>query len=169
MALEISEVRPEDYEDITSLWKEAGGDPNWQPVVDGTAEFNSVLSLVVRDQKKLVAMLLCHQDGEHGYGHQMAIREPYRRPELAKLLVDKALQKLRSQGIHKCRLHVSEASQPQAFWETVKWSDYRHGAGGVGQRGVPKPSADASDRPADPGAGTAAKVSPAKEEEAGTA
>ncbi len=53
----------------------------------------------------------------------MAILEPYRKQEIIKTLVDKALAKLNALGVHKCRIQVDPAYQPQPFWETVGWSE----------------------------------------------
>jgi len=123
VSVDISEIRPDDRSEVDALIGAenhdngaATGNTNL-----GATQCRSVLSLVARDERKIVGAILCHQDDNRGYIHQLMISDPPQYPDLAKALVDKALLKLNAQGTHRCRIHLSEDSDKSLFWEAVKW------------------------------------------------
>ncbi len=127
MSLQIAELRPDDYEQVAELWQEAGSaslsQDDLMALACGQCPFNSVLSLVVRDKGVLVAAILCRRDGQEGYLHHLAVLERYRKGQIIKMLVDKALLKLNAMRIYKCRIHVDQQYQDEPFWEAVSWFD----------------------------------------------
>ena len=128
MSVQVSELRPDDYEEVVDLWQESGsGDLSQEDLTAlacGQCTFNSVLSLVARDGGKVVAAILCRRDHQEGYLHHLAIQEPYRKQEIIQMLVDKALLKLNSRGVHKCRIKLDQTYQDSPFWETVSWFEH---------------------------------------------
>ena len=126
MSIQVSELRPEDYEEVAELLSEhapsALSMEEMMGMTTGQCPFNSVLSLVAREDHKIIAAILCKRDPVQGYVQHLAVVEPHRNDAFVKLLMDKALLKLNARGVHKCRVMLNAASQPQPFWEMVSWS-----------------------------------------------
>ena len=128
MAIDISELRPDDLEEISELWQQVqpGSQtlPDWQTFTGNGQKLDSVLSLVAREEDKLVGAILCH--GQHdGYRHYMAVAESHRDGELVRKLADKALLKLYSRGIHRCRIQSSDGVIDPSFWQSLNWLDHQ--------------------------------------------
>ena len=125
MAVELSELRPGDYEQVVELWQEAGADglsmEDMTALACGQSPFDSVISLIARDGGKLVAAILCRYDKQQGYLYSLAILEPYRNNETVKMMVDKSLLKLSARGVHKCRIPLDDPDPQAPFWHTVSW------------------------------------------------
>lgn len=124
MSLDISEMRPEDHAEVQAL---VGSEPPDSQVdqepsttVDRVGRYESVLSLVAREEGMIVGAILCHRHQTQGYMHRVALADP-QRPSLAKMLVDRALRKLAAQGGCKCRIHLPQCEDQSLFWEGVKW------------------------------------------------
>ena len=125
MSVQVSELRPDDYEEVAELLQEEAPAAltmdELMGMTTGKSPFNSVLSLVAREDRKVVAAILCKREPVHGYVHHLAVVESRRDDAFVKLLMDKALLKLNARKIHKCRVMLNTSSQPQPFWETVSW------------------------------------------------
>ncbi len=111
MAVEISEMKLEDYEEIYSLWKttEGIGLHDYCDSKEGIANYlkrNPGLSFVARDGDKIVGTVLCGHDGRRGYLHHLAVAPGHRRKGIGKALAEKVIEQLRSLGIRKCHLFV---------------------------------------------------------------
>lgn len=160
MPMEISEMRPDDFEEVVSLFQDIvaaehadnqGDDSSidtdqpLDPVLDHTASYQeSILSLVVRDEGKLIAAILCNHDQEQGYTHRLAVAGSHRQSPIVKTLVDKALRKLNSNGINTYRLFQAVGIEQQPFWEAVRWVDCPD----LSKTQTPVPSTAVTDRTA---------------------
>jgi ribosomal protein S18 acetylase RimI-like enzyme len=127
MALEISEFRAPDRDEVLQLWTQAVSDGTTLGDLQQTLALNLGrrwwLSLVAREQGRIVGAIVCDRQNQDRYTYQLAIAKTHADRGLAKLLVDKAFHKLHARGIHKCHLSVPESNQPQQFWEVVRWQD----------------------------------------------
>ena len=128
MPVELSELRPNDYDEIIVLWKRTDNrtldDDTLASLHSGSHPFNSVLSLVAREQGEMIGAILCEMRGSEGCLHHMAIRQTHLDTGLSKLLVDKALLKLNARGIHRCRIRLAQGTQPKPFWDATRWVDF---------------------------------------------
>ena len=124
MSLDISEIRPDDHRTVDELLnanQQPEGEANNQ-VTRTSRQCKSVLSLVARQEGKIIGAILCYDDGERGFIYQLKLADPPQCPDLAKALVDKALRKLiQIQGAHSCRIRLSAETEQGPFWETAKW------------------------------------------------
>ncbi len=127
VSVDISEIRPGDYQDIEALMRgDLADDPAQEDAHHPMAWFprcRSVLSLVAHDEGKVVGAIVCYDDPQQGYLHQLAIAQSHRHGDLAQALVNKALRKLNAHGSHKCRLSLPQDTEQAPFWEAVKWTD----------------------------------------------
>lgn len=114
--LDIYEMRPEDHEEVRSLMKASGGG-------DGPVVRDGVLSLVARQEGKLVGALVCNMDGTCGYQYQDAQGEAELKRQVAMALIDKATRRLNGMGVRRCRIGVPSGAEGQPFWKAMEWGD----------------------------------------------
>ena len=129
MAVEISEMKLEDYENIHSLWKSIEGiglhdDSDSKGGIANYLERNPGLSFVALDRGKIVGAVLCGHDSRRGYLHHLAVAETCRKKGIGKALVERVIEQLRSLGIHKCHLFVfCSNNDAQEFWRKIGWKE----------------------------------------------
>ncbi len=107
----ISEVRPEELPQMRQLFDEQ---------LPSNLALPLGLSLVARDGNTIVAAIVCVREA-NGYACRYAVAPEYADSQLTKQLVDKALLKLHSHRIHKCRIQMDEA-----FFGNVRWMATTH-------------------------------------------
>lgn len=126
MGLAIGPMGLDDYDDMMALWRESEGvGLSGADSRDGVAAFlahNPGLSLVARDEGRLVGAVLCGHDGRRGYLHHLAVAPEYRRRGIGRALVDGCLARLAAIGIEKCHIWVYAANgDGAAFWSAIGW------------------------------------------------
>jgi len=119
--LEIYEMRPEDIEEVQALMKASGGGD--VPALDNQALRRGLLSLVARQEGRLVGALMCNLDGTCGYQYQDGQSEAGAKEQVAMALIDKATRRLKGIGVRRCRISVPEGAEGQPFWKVVQWRD----------------------------------------------
>ncbi|HEX6748777.1 MAG TPA: GNAT family N-acetyltransferase [Longimicrobium sp.] len=83
---------------------------------------NPGLSIVAREDGRMVGAVLCGHDGRRGYLHHLAVAASHRRRGIGAALVERCLAGLRGDGIAKCHLMVYHHNQAgQAFWRRIGW------------------------------------------------
>ncbi len=129
MAIEMAEMRIEDYEEIYALWlsTEGVGLHDYCDSRSGVAKYlerNPGLSFLARDNREVVGTVLCGHDGRRGYLHHLAVAEGSRKKGIGRTLVQQAFLGLRKIGIAKCHLFVfSKNKEAQSFWQTIGWKE----------------------------------------------
>jgi ribosomal protein S18 acetylase RimI-like enzyme len=115
---------PGDIEGALALWRATEGvgyGPGDTPAA--LARFlarNPGLSQVAVAGGDVVAALLCGHDGRRGLLYRLAVRDDLRRRGIARALVERALDGLRTEGIERCLLFVLGENEPAArFWESL--------------------------------------------------
>jgi N-acetylglutamate synthase len=84
---------------------------------------NPGLSLVTRDEQRIVAAVLCGHDGRRGYLHHLAVAPEFRHRGLGRELVETCLRALAAQGIRRCNIFLFADNEPgAAFWTHCAWS-----------------------------------------------
>src|SRR6218665_1066199 len=114
-------VVPTDHGALIALWKAEPSirlrpEDGFEPFCAYLAR-NPGLSLVVERDGQLVGSLMVGHDGRRGYLQHLLVIPAFRRRGLAKTLLDEALRRLQTEGVHKSHVFVLSDSAPAvAFW-----------------------------------------------------
>ena len=127
MAIDINEMRLQDYDALAALWHSLGG-PDPMPFDSDAAlaqflQHNSGLSVVARDGERIIAAVLCRRDGSRGCVDELVIDPSREDSDVLCCLFDKALRKMTARGIHRLSVNLLGNSGDAAFWRSVRWSD----------------------------------------------
>ncbi|MAE65586.1 MAG: hypothetical protein CMJ18_15060 [Phycisphaeraceae bacterium] len=118
-AIEISEVRREDHEQVAALWSSQGdADPAAPSPSRLSSASMSHLSVVARAEDRVAGVVLCER--VDGTCHQCVCTAEQDDAELTRRLVGSAVRKLRSLSFNTCHLHFF-ANQNERFWDLVRW------------------------------------------------
>ena len=127
--MEIRNLRIEDYDELCQLWQELDN-ITYKKSLDSIQMFaiflqrNPRLSFGAWNKNKLIAAVLCGQDGQCGYMNIFFgdIRNP--QLEIGKKLVQKTLDRLRQIGIHKSRIFIpGDDENALKFWNSLGWKE----------------------------------------------
>jgi len=127
--MEIREFEIKNYEEVLDLWESSEGVDLDKDIDtrDRTAMYlqrNPGLSFLAWKNNKIVGAVLCGHDGRRGYLHHLAVEKDSRDKGIGAALVEKSLNRLRSMGIGKCHLFVSDNNvDGKDFWERVGWEE----------------------------------------------
>ena len=127
--IKITEMKIGDYDEVFSLWKntEGMGLHNDADSKEGIRQYlkrNPGLSLVARDNKKIVGTILCGHDGRRGHLYHLAVAPSHRKKGIAKALVNRALSKLAAIGFPKCTLCAFVKNYAgRKFWRHTGWTE----------------------------------------------
>jgi putative acetyltransferase len=124
MKMQLSEMKIEHYEAVIMLWKTTEGiglsSADSREAIASYLARNPGLSLVALDDERVAGALLCGHDGRRGFIHHLAVAENYRRQDLGREMVERALVQLRLEGIEKCHLFVFDENHGAiSFWKQV--------------------------------------------------
>ena len=120
MPIEIREVSLNDVDNVAALWQAVGDDPVPADLA-GFIQKHRASSLVAVGADGLVGAILCATEGTLGTVHRVLIHPSHDRDALSRLLVDKALNKLLSRGVHKCHIDLVKDPTAARFWDSVSW------------------------------------------------
>lgn len=122
----IREMHMDDYPDMIVLWSRTPGiglsDADSESEIRNFLLRNPGLSYCWKEEGSLIGTILCGHDGRRGYLYHTAVSEEHRGKGIGRALVEKSLQQLREQGVHKCHLFVfADNESGNAFWESAGW------------------------------------------------
>ena len=125
----IEEMEEKHINDVINLWKNTEGislHENGEDNICGINIFinrNPGLSFIVKNIKnEIVGSLLCGHDGRRGYIHHLAVDNKYRKMGIAKEMIYKSLEKLKTLSIKKVALFVLKDNiNAQLFYEHNCW------------------------------------------------
>lgn len=115
----------EDYEPIYTMWINTPGMGlnNLDDSKEGMERYlkrNPSTCFVAEEDGKIVGAILSGHDGRRGYIYHTTVLEAYRKQGIAKKLVEKAMDALNQEGIHKVALVVFDRNElGNAFWERI--------------------------------------------------
>jgi putative acetyltransferase len=123
----FSEMTIADYDEVLSLWKgTAGIGLTAADSRDGTAAYlahNPGLSVVARQDGRLIGAVLCGHDGRRAYLHHLAVADGARHRGIGRKLVDESLARAAAQGIEKAHAWVYRENQSGLeFWKQIGWT-----------------------------------------------
>ncbi len=116
-----------DYQPVINLWGKTPGiglsNADSREELSKFLEKNKGLSYVCEVNNKIIATIVCGQDGRRGYIYHLAVHKDYRLEGLARKMVDRCIIKLKEQGIEKCHLFVFEDNDTgRKFWDKIGWT-----------------------------------------------
>lgn len=131
MGIEFSETTCNHLEAVHQLWEACGGtQPSDRPV----------LTLSAHDGDQLVGAVMCRGNDANGYVGAVVVEKSHQDGELGRHLVESVVEKLKSLGIHRCRMDLSmlhksdngaerekDADSPdedERFWGAAEWSNW---------------------------------------------
>ncbi len=121
-------LRVEDYDQAYALWTSAKnmGLNSLDDTREGIARFlarNPSTCFAAEADGRIVGVLLCGHDGRRAYLYHLAVAEAFRRQKIASGLLDRCLDALKTEGIHKAALVVfSRNEEGNAFWESREFT-----------------------------------------------
>ena len=119
----ISLMTMEDYEDVRDLWLHTPGMGlnTSDDSREGIARYlrrNPETCFVARCGAELAGVILAGHDGRRGYMYHTAVLPAYRGRGVGRLLVERAMDALEREGIHKAALVAfARNADGNAFWE----------------------------------------------------
>lgn len=123
--MDISIMTINDYEDVYELWIRTpgmglNGLDDSREGIKKYLDRNPWTCFVAKQKGKVVGVILSGHDGRRGYIYHMAVDITERGKGIGKTLLERALEALRKEGIHKAALVVFEKNAlGNVFWEAV--------------------------------------------------
>ena len=117
-------IRPmtiEDYDEVYAMWlitsKRALSSADERGQIERYLKRNEGLSQVALIDGKIVGTVLAGHDGRRGFIHHMAVLPEYRRRHIGHALAEKAIEKIKSEGIEKTHTFCYRDNETgQNFW-----------------------------------------------------
>ena len=117
-------IRPmiiEDYDEVYAMWlitsKRALSSADERGQIERYLKRNEGLSQVAVIDGKIVGTVLAGHDGRRGFIHHMAVLPEYRRRHIGHALAEKAIEKIKSEGIEKTHIFCYRDNETgQKFW-----------------------------------------------------
>ncbi len=124
MLMIIREMKVEDWQEMMNLWQTTEGiGLGRSDTIEGLEKFlnrNKGMSFVCEIDSKIVATIMCGHDGRRGFIYHLAVAKDFRSQGIGRQLVEKALQELKKQGIHKCHIFVMKDNEKgKNFWSKM--------------------------------------------------
>lgn len=118
-----------DYDGVYDLWTNTPGmglNPadDSREGIDRYLKRNPTSCFVAVDSGKIVGSIMSGHDGRRGFIYHTAVLPEYRNRGIARKLVEKAVNALEKEGIHKAALVVFEKNEiGNGFWEKVGFTE----------------------------------------------
>ena len=118
----------DDYDRVYALWMSCKnmGFNNLDDSRTGIGRFlarNPNTCLLAGMEGEIAGVILAGHDGRRGYIYHMAVAEEHRRNGVGTALVERCLEALRVEGIHKVALVAFKYNEAgNAFWEKMGFS-----------------------------------------------
>lgn len=122
--MKIVKMKIKDYIDVYSLWISTPG-MGLNTVDDskkGIKKYikrNPSTCFIAKENKKVIGVILSGHDGRRGFIHHTAVDCAYRNKGIGTALVNKAIEALKKEGIHKVGFVVFKNNElGNKFWES---------------------------------------------------
>ena len=115
----------EDYDKVYALWMSCAGMAlnNIDDSPDGIAKYhrrNPNTCFVAEENDSIIGVILTGHDGRRGFIHHTAVSPEERGRGIGRMLVERALEALRNEGIIKVALVCFERNEVgNGFWEKM--------------------------------------------------
>ena len=114
------------YDKVLALWKTCEGiglsEADSKENIEKFLSQNNGLSLIAKQENKIIGALLVGQDGRRGYLHHLAVDPAFRRKGIGTDLVKTGLERLQAIGITKCHIFIFKNNDSgKMFWDKCGW------------------------------------------------
>lgn len=125
-SIEIRPMTIEDYDEIFAMWqittKRALSEADSRENIEFYLRRNPGMSQVAVADGEIIGTVLCGHDGRRGFIHHMAVKESFRRHNVASKMAKAALEALKSDGIYKTHIFCyTNNNLGQSFWSALGW------------------------------------------------
>lgn len=128
MPLQITEMQPTDFAEVMAFASghdtAAAGpfDASDAATLTYLLQHNPNLNLVARHERQVVGLILCDRLPDGSYAHQMLLDPGHQVDGLQARLLNTAMRKMQSRGIHKVRVAPGTAlAEDASFWDQLHW------------------------------------------------
>ena len=114
----------DDYEGVYHLWISTPGmglntTDDSREGIDRYLRRNPTSCFVAAEEKEIVGSILAGHDGHRGFIYHLSVAVSHRKKGIGKALVERAMEALKQEGIHKVALVVMAGNETgNAFWES---------------------------------------------------
>lgn len=128
MNIEYKVMTAIDYDGVYELWTNTPGmgintTDDSREGVEKYIKRNPTTSFVALAEGKIVGAILAGHDGRRGFIQHLAVLPDYRRYGIASSLVDRAMDALEKEGIHKVALLAFKKNElGNGFWDKMKFT-----------------------------------------------
>lgn len=127
MDLKIQEMTTDEICEAITLWKRCEGiglsDADEREPLMRFLDHNPGLCFSAYLDRKLVGTCLCGSDSRRGYLYHLAVDPKSRRMGIGRSLVERVLEALQKQDIHKCHIMVyADNELGLKFWKSTGWT-----------------------------------------------
>ncbi len=128
MNIEYKVMTALDYDGVYELWTNTPGmgintTDDSREGVEKYIKRNPTTSFVALAEGKIVGAILAGHDGRRGFIQHLAVLPDYRRYGIASSLVDRAMDALEKEGIHKVALLAFKKNElGNGFWDKMKFT-----------------------------------------------
>jgi len=123
--MEIVKMKIANYKDVYSLWINTPG-MGLNTVDDSKKGIGKYLKrnpktcFIAEEDNKVIGVILSGHDGRRGFIHHTAVDCAYRNKGIGTALVNKAIEALQKEGIHKVGFVVFKNNElGNKFWESI--------------------------------------------------
>ena len=123
--MQIVKMKISNYKDVYSLWVNTPG-MGLNTVDDSKKGIGKYLKrnpktcFIALESNKVIGVILSGHDGRRGFIHHTAVDCAYRNKGIGTALVNKALEALQKEGIHKVGFVVFKNNElGNKFWESI--------------------------------------------------
>ena len=127
MNIEYKVMTASDYDGVYELWMNTPGmginsTDDSREGVEKYIKRNPATSFVALVEGKVVGAILAGHDGRRGFIQHIAVLSEFRKHGIASTLVDKAMNALEEEGIHKVALLAFKKNElGNSFWEKMEF------------------------------------------------
>lgn len=123
----VREIHIDDYSEIYALWSRTPGmglsDADSRKNVEKFLIRNKGISFCFEEDGKMIGTILCGHDGRRGYIYHVTVDAEHRGSGIGRALVEKSLERLKTEGIDKCHLFVfGDNVIGNDFWASSGWA-----------------------------------------------
>lgn len=127
MNIEYKVMTESDYDGVYELWMNTPGmginsTDDSREGVEKYIKRNPTTSFVALVEGKVVGAILAGHDGRRGFIQHIAVLSEFRKHGIASILVDRAMNALEEEGIHKVALLAFKKNElGNSFWDKMEF------------------------------------------------
>lgn len=128
MNIEYKVMTASDYDGVYELWTNTPGmginsTDDSREGIEKYIKRNPTTSFVALVEEKIVGAILAGHDGRRGFIQHIAVLSEFRKHGIASTLVDRAMNALEEEGIHKVALLAFKKNElGNRFWDKMEFT-----------------------------------------------